>query len=114
MSAAPQHHLLPHVEVVIVDSAKHRDQQRNEDENNPGAVGELALDHHEQDEPRGYCPKAIDGGLRAPAALPGLLPVAHHAGLRQGEGEKNAHGIEGNQAMRPPAEEHNQERRQEG
>ena len=57
--------------------------------------------------------RPVEQGAERPAGSPVPEPVAHHAGLREREGDEHAQRVERDQRVRVPLEEHQEPDRQE-
>ena len=91
----------------------HDAQQRDRDDHQIGAVGELGdHDHHQDDAGEAGAervdgPRAVDPeplGARASASAQFPIPVPHHARLAQGEGGEHPDDVELDQPGRRPVE----------
>ena len=101
--------------VVFMDRLQQQDQNRDQDQNDPGSLKELGdgEDHYHDGGAQGA--ETVDDHLQLPLRLmaqrgtaffnlgagpevPDLPPAARHACLRQGEGQEYADGIQRNQA----------------
>ncbi len=109
-----QRELRGHRFVVTLDRPEDRDEEGNEQDHDPGPVDELGGDDDGQDHSRGPGAQAIDGHLPGPARPAEPVPVAHHARLRQGEGQKNTQRIERDEPVGQAAKEDDQHRGQNG
>src|SRR4029434_7794435 len=54
--------------------------------------------------------RAVDGEAPSPAGTVIEEPVAHHAGLGQGERNEHPHGVQGDEGVRLATEEHDEKR----
>src|SRR5262249_44264840 len=73
-----QCYLLAHVDVVLVHRTEHHHQSRNEQDDNPGTLRELAFHYDTEHHTGCHRAKSIDDGLGTPAPFPRFEPVAYH------------------------------------
>ena len=99
--------------IVTLDRVKHPDKDGDQQDDDPGAVNELGGDDDQHHDPGRQRAHAVDGRLPPPARSRLSVPMAHHARLRQREGEKDAHCVERNEPVGLPAKENDQTRSQE-
>ena len=74
----------------------------------PGPVGDLGDGEDTGGEARGHRPQAVDEQALGPVGTPPDQPIPDHPGLGQAEGDKDAHGGEGDQGMGRTAEDHDE------
>ncbi len=75
------------------------DDQRNQADDDPGAVHEFGPCNDHCGEPRGHGTKPINHQPLPPVPSPFQEPMLDHAGLRQGKWQKHAYGIQWDQGM---------------
>ena len=90
---------------MMVDAPEQEDRQGDDDEGDPGALGEFACAHNEYHHASGQGPNAVDQSLAGPASGAHTPPVAHHARLRKGERQERANGEQGDQCVAVSLEE---------
>jgi len=93
-------------DLVIVKAyvAEKENQKRNEDRGEVGALFELRDQNNDNGDAGDECTEAVDEDAADPVRSTLFEPVPDHAGLRKGEGQKGANGVEGNQAFGDAAE----------
>ena len=94
---------------MVADSQEQGDQQRNSQQHQPGAVGELAVEQHQTHHRGDGRPNPIHQGLAQPALVFSLPPVHHHAGLGEGEADEHPHRVERDQPGHAGVEDHQQQ-----
>jgi hypothetical protein len=94
--AGPQPSRQP--DVMAPDAVHHEHEQRDRDDDEPRAFGELGVRHDQRHEPRCRRADAVHERLHPVAAMPD--PVAHHACLRERERREHADHVEVDEAVR--------------
>ena len=80
--------------VVLVDRPEHQDDQRDHDDGDPRAGGELRHDDHDQHDPGGDAPDHVDDQPSLPVRFPQREVVTAHPELRQREPGEHAHRVQ--------------------
>src|SRR5260370_3723711 len=96
--------------IVKADVAEKENQERDEDRGEVGAFFELCDQNNENGDAGDECAEAVDEDALEPVRAALFEPVPDHAGLRKGEGQKCANGVEGNEAFGDAAEKNQEEK----
>src|SRR4029077_4290098 len=95
--------------IVKADVAEKKNQKGDEDGGEVGAFFKLCDQNNDNGDAGDECAEAVDEDAADPVRTALFEPVPDHAGLRKGEGQKGADGVEGNQPFCDAAEK-NQEK----
>lgn len=99
---------LGNVLVVAMDGGHGDDEDCNEEDGDPGALGKFGHQHHHGGDAGGNGADAVDEHSKAGARLSATHPVDDHAGLGKREGHERADGVERDEAIGDAAEEDEQ------
>ena len=80
--------------VVGVDGLERDDEQRNEERDDPAALGELGDNLDDGDDAGGDSAHTVERGAPAPSRRARAPPMHDHACLREGEADEDADGVE--------------------
>ena len=101
--------LLGHRFVVSANGSKQHDQQRDQDDDDPGPVRKFRARDNQRGDPGGDGADTVDEQFLLPMRSFLHQPTFHHAGLRNGEGEEHAYRIERNECVGIAVEEDDQQ-----
>ena len=93
-----------HGVVVATDQDEAHDGEGNEKQGDPGALGEFRNQNHRGGDAGNCRSQPIYECALQPVRAAIFLPVHHHAGLREREGQERADGIERDQPVRDSPE----------
>ena len=101
-------HLAGHPPIMNVDSDEHQEECGDQQDGDPGPLGEL----RDQDDDQGHCrarrTKTVDRHRTAGTRTADSAPVLDHPGLREREGKECPDREKGDQAVGDPAEQDEQ------
>jgi len=89
---ALQRERLRHLGIMTAHGEEGCDQQRDHEDNDPGAFGELCSRQREHHDRRHDRADTVDPEAPPPPAIPPTEPAPDHACLRQGERHEHADG----------------------
>src|SRR5260370_41539451 len=100
--------------VVTANEAEEKNQKRDEDDCNPGALGKFRDENNDHGDAGNESSESIYQSALHPMRAAVLAPVHDHAELREREGQEGSHGVERDQLVCDAIEEDQQETSQQG
>jgi len=107
---AAQRDLQAHVIVVLTGRLEDRDNRRNQQQHDPGALERCGDRHDDEHDAGHHRAEAVDERAGFPPRFPAGAPVDNHAGLRPGERHEHADHVQRQKQLSVAAERDDEDR----